>query len=237
MFTTLLPMLAILQILQALIMHNNDYVNDVGEQNWTPLYHAVSKCHIEIVNYLLKNKADVTVRTEKGLNVYHCAANKGSLQILQTLIMHNNDYINDVDKQNWTPLYHAVSEGHIEIVNYLLKNKADVTVRTEKGLNVYHRAANKGSLQILQALIMHNNDYINDVDKQNWTPLYHAVSEGHIEIVNYLLKNNADVTVKNDQGWNVYHQAAYNGNLKIMMALSGRLRHVQNTLNLMTCQT
>ena len=90
------------------------------------------------------------------------------------------------DAKNWTPLYYAVSEGHIEIVNYLLSNKADVTVKTDQGWNVYHLAANKGHLQILQALVMHNNDYVNDVDNKNCTSLYHAVTEGHLEIVNYL---------------------------------------------------
>ena len=208
-----------LQILQTLIMHNNDYVNDVGRSNWTPLYHAVYNGHIEIVNYLLSNKADVTVKTDEGWNVYRLAANKGHLQILQTLIMHNNDYVNDVGRSNWTPLYHAVYNGHIEIVNYLLSNKADVTVKTDEGWNVYRLAANKGHLQILQTLIMHNNDYVNDVGRSNWTPLYHAVYNGHIEIVNYLLSNKADVTVKTDEGWNVYRLAANKGHLEILQAL------------------
>ena len=63
--------------------------------------------------------------------------------------------LNKTDKLSWTPLYHAVSNGHIEIVNYLLSNKADVTAQTDVGVNVYHLAADKGNLQILQALIMH----------------------------------------------------------------------------------
>ena len=133
--------------------------------------------------------------------------------------MHNNHYINDVNKKNWTPLHYAVSKGHLEIVNYLLSNQADVTVQIDDGWNVYLMAAYDGNVQIMQALILHNNDYINDVNKKNWTPLHYAVSKGHLEIVNYLLSNKADVTVQNDDGWNVYHIAAYNGNLKIMMAL------------------
>ena len=209
-----------LKILQAISMHNNDYVNDGDETNWTPLYHAVANGHIEIVNYLLSIKADVCVKTVKGSNVYHRAANIGNLQILQAIIMHNNDYVNDGDKTNWTPLYHAVANGHIEIINYLLSIKADVCVKTVKGNNVYHRAANIGNLQSLQAIIMHNNDYVNDVDKMNRTPLYHAVSNGQIEIVNYLLSNKADVSVKADEGWNVYHRAANNGRLKILQAIS-----------------
>ena len=156
-----------------------------------------------------------------GKKFRHAAASKGYLQVLQALIMHNNDYVNDVDKMqwHWTPLYHAVFKGHIEIVNYLLSIKADVTVKSDKRWNVYHAAASKGYLQILKALIMHNNDYVNDVDKNNWTPIYHAVSNGHIEIVNYLLSIKADVSVSTKQGWNVYHSAANNGNLVIMMAL------------------
>ena len=206
-----------LQILQVLIMHNNDYVNDVDKENVTPLYHAVCKDNIEIVKYLLKNEADVTVKVE-SLNVYHIAASNGYLQILQALIMHNNDYVNDVDKKNSTPLYHAVCKDNIEIVNYLLKNEADVTVKVES-FNVYHIAANNGYLQILQALIMHNNDYVNYVSKENLTPLYHAVCKDNIEIVKYLLNNKADVTVKTDRGWNVYHLAAYNDSLQILQVL------------------
>ena len=208
-----------LQILQALILHNNDHINDVNKNNWTPLHCAVSKGHLEIVNYLLSNKADVTVQTDEGWNIYRMAACDGYLQILQALIMHNNDYVNDVNKNNWTPLHCAVSKGHLQIVNYLLSNKADVTVQICEGRNVYHMAACDGYLQILQALILHNNDYINDGDKNNITPLNYAVHKGHLEIVIYLLSNKADVTVQTDDGWNVYHIAAYNGNVQIMQAL------------------
>ena len=188
-------------------------------QNWTPLYHAVYTGNIEMVDYLLSNKVDVTVKTNTSWNVYHLAANNGYVEILQALVMHNNDNVNDVDKKKWTPLYHAVHNGHIEIVNYLLSNKVDVTIKTETGWNVYHLAANNGYLEILQALVMYNNDNVNDVDKKKWTPLYHAVYKGHIEMVNYLLSNKADVTVKTWNGSNVYHSAAFNGNLEIMMAL------------------
>ena len=208
-----------LHILQSLVMHNNDYVKGVDKMNCTPLYHAVFKGHIEIVNYLLRNKADVTDKIDQDWNISCLAASKGYFQILQALVMHNNDYVNNVDTINCTPLYYAVSEGHLEIVNYLLSNKADVSVSTNQGINVYHKASNKGYLHILQSLIMHNNDYVNVVDKKNWTPLYHATFEGHTEIVNYMLRKKADVTVKTDKGWNVYHLAARKGYMQILQAL------------------
>ena len=141
-------------------------------EHWTPLYHAVSEGQIEIVNYLLKNKADVTIKNDQGGNVYHEAAHNGYLQILEGLIIHNIDYVNDVDKLNMTPLYQAVAAGQIEIVNYLLNNKADVTIKADQGWNIYHCAAQEGYLQILEALIRHNSDYINEVQNMNWTPLY-----------------------------------------------------------------
>ena len=89
----------------------------------------------------------------------------------------------------------------------MLSNKVDVTVKTETDSNVYHYAAYNGYLEFLQALVMHNNDNVNDVDKKNWTALYHGVYKGNIEMVNYLLSNKVNVTVKNETGWNVYHGA------------------------------
>lgn len=37
--------------------------------------------------------------------------------------------VNVVDKNGQTPLFYAARQGHLEVVKYLLKNKANVLIR------------------------------------------------------------------------------------------------------------
>ena len=46
--------------------------------------------------------------------------------------------INNQDNDGNIPLHRAASMGHVEIVNLLLKYKADVTIRTKAELTALH---------------------------------------------------------------------------------------------------
>ncbi|XP_069475491.1 ankyrin repeat domain-containing protein 13A [Ambystoma mexicanum] len=75
-----------------------------------------------------------------------------------------------------------------------------------------------------------NNDYtsleqelgetnIDKLDPRGRTPLHLAVSLGHLESARVLLKNKANVTIENLQGWSVLHEAISTGDPEMVQTI------------------
>lgn len=114
----------------------------------------------------------------------------------------------DVNAKNTdgrTPLHYAVDIGNLEMVNVLLKNKADVTQTTSQGHTPLHIAAVKDSTEIAEALLQHmshdkSNDFINAQTLDGSTSLHLAARSGNSDMVKFLLKRGAIYNIHNDQG-------------------------------------
>ena len=124
--------------------------------------------------------------------------------------------MNDVDNKNFTALLLAVQQNNADVVKYLLVKEAYVAIKTDIGRSVYHAAAFRGYIGILQLLVTHGKVHLNDVDNKNFTALYWAVQQNHADVVKYLLSKEADVAIKTDIGRSVYHSAAYYGYIGVL---------------------
>lgn len=77
----------------------------------------------------LVNKLD-----EDGLGLIHWAADRGSPEVLNTIISFGAD-VNLIDSDMQTALHYAASCGHLDCIKVLLKNRADVNVKDSDGLD------------------------------------------------------------------------------------------------------
>lgn len=105
------------------------------EGGLTPLHCAALSClrknvgaeklrHVgDVVDELLKNKADVRAVTEKGWTPLHCAAFSGNEAAVRKLLAVNDIDVNPVTENDWTPLHFAVLNGHANVVSHLLACK------------------------------------------------------------------------------------------------------------------
>ncbi len=117
-----------------------------------------------------------------------------------------------------SPLFLASSKGHTEIVSMLLSKKAKVNLKLKDGCTALYAASKNGHAEIVD-LLLRNNAEVNVKTENGWTPLYDgklikilelffililfllkASQEGHVKIVELLLRNNADVNVKLKDG-------------------------------------
>jgi ankyrin repeat protein len=70
-----------------------------------------------------------------------------------------------------------------------------------------HDAAKTGNLVKVKTLLKDNPDLVVDRDKSGWTPLHWAAQNGHKDVVESLLANNAEVNARNSNGDTPLHDA------------------------------
>ncbi|QBR83547.1 ankyrin repeat domain-containing protein [Legionella israelensis] len=132
----------------------------------------------------------------------------GSLTKVQEAIDNGADV--NLVRRGITPLFIACRHGHIEIVDYLLQNKAKINQLTTSNhddqdiLNTFNRAIGLAQyIDLLDniigsALLLVDKDHLSDsvLIKQGISPLFIAAYYHHDEIVDLLLKNGAKIGVK-----------------------------------------
>lgn len=92
----------------------------------------------------------------------------GHLKELTTWLLANQPNVDRISGR--TPLHLAASEGHKDVVRFLLDNDANVNARDNKGRTPLHDAASGGFLHVVELLLANNADInarteLNIVDK------------------------------------------------------------------------
>ncbi len=64
--------------------------------------------------------------------------------MLQFVLLHRVVDVNAIDDEKLTPLHFAAENGHLEVVNELLKMEADMKARDDIGDTPVHKAAEEG---------------------------------------------------------------------------------------------
>src|ERR1017187_576289 len=122
----------------------------------------------------------------------HDAAWAGDLEKVKTLLKNNSNLVFSQNENGFTPLHCAAFNGHKNVAELLLANKAGVNTNENHGATPLYLAAQKGHKD-LAALLLGNEADVNAVEKEfNWTPLHKATFNGHKDVVELLLAHGAE---------------------------------------------
>jgi ankyrin repeat protein len=170
--------------------------NSIDSPGFTPLHIAVRNMSLETVEFLLSRGADITAK----------------------------------DSNQWTPLHLAnqIREnqkpaGIETIIDSILSSHGIKYANSvnDKGVSHFHIACTRDNPKIVQHFLQYEVD-INSCGPSNssifafFTALHYAVYYNCIQVVELLLNHNADVNVKNKEGWTPLHLAATHGHSKIV---------------------
>ena len=147
----------------------------------------------------------------------------GNLPALKDLITKKELNPNEVkDSSGLTLLHLACQHGHLNIVQYLIKNqKCNAETTTPNGRTPLHIACKSGHLHILKCLIADHKCDPHCTDNDGYTPLHAASENGNIETVKYLItEQGCDPQVVDSIGNTPLHYASESGHLHIVQDLT-----------------
>jgi ankyrin repeat protein len=179
---------------KTLIAHGNalDAENAQGE---TALHLAVKHGHKRIVLVLLAHEVNVNAQTSAGDTPLHYAAERGRSEIVEMLLVHGVD-VHARNSQRWTFLPLARGEADSERLAFLNVAGGKESTERNRGETPLHRAAQSGSAQTVQLLLVHGAE-VNARNLYNGqSPLHLAASSGNPAVVSLLLEHGAEVDVR-----------------------------------------
>ncbi|XP_026504516.1 ankyrin repeat domain-containing protein 7 isoform X6 [Terrapene carolina triunguis] len=135
---------------------------------------------------------------EKELGKLHRAAAGGDLGKLQQLLKKHN--INQLDKENRTPLHLACANGHSDVVTYLVDNKCKLNLCDNDNRSPLMKAVQCQQEKCATMLLEHGADP-NLVDVNSNTALHLAAQTANISLVVQLLEYNAHIDSQNKEGY------------------------------------
>lgn len=183
--------------------------------NWTPLMYAAKYNQYEAVQWLLNHHADPNQCLENGYNPLYTASENNRTDILNALL---NAFANpNKNFKDWTPLHHAADTGKIQILNELLNFKADPNLPGPQNQTALYFTINNNHEDCALSLLKHKADPNQEVN--GWPPLYLATAKNATQVVQELLKLQANPNQKMKDGWTPLHSAADTGKTPILNEL------------------
>ena len=139
-------------------------INPTRSADHIPLNLACQYGSAAIVRQMLRYGPEMLPDAE-GLFPQHLVARFGGAdEILQML----KEYGVNMDQQDklyqWTPIFHAASEGHLHCLQQLLQFHVKAGVRDEKGLSAMYYAAWEGHLDCMQRLAQEDAEEAEPID-------------------------------------------------------------------------
>lgn len=177
---------------------------------------AIESRDLQEVTRILNEGFDINSVNQDGQTALHLAAEKGFLEIVQSLIDMGAN-IDCKDFYKYTPLHFAANE-HKEITRLLIERGANPNIINNERQSALTIAMNKGNNEICLELLKSNLITADTVNYSNFlykAPLYYASRSGDLEMVELLMQKGADVKFCDSKGLSSLHVAVQKGHKDI----------------------
>ncbi|XP_022243393.1 transient receptor potential cation channel subfamily A member 1-like, partial [Limulus polyphemus] len=202
-------------------------LNTWDAQQMTPLHYAAMFNHEDLVEYLVKEGADMKAIDKEGRSVLLNATTRGAWKAMRKLLQMGAN-VHHKDKLNRNLLHHLVFYcGSMD--DFILRLKEEYRTELAKlvnekdsfGCTPTHYASRKGKLQITKILLEFGAQ-INVKNNELQSPLHLAAKFGHYHIICYMLQMTENYIVINDpdgNGMTPLHIASENGHTHVVQLL------------------
>ncbi|CAL1716125.1 unnamed protein product [Somion occarium] len=190
-------------LVRSLVTQDPDLVNSTDSDGRTPLHWAASSGSLEIVRFLIDQKAEVDPTDHSGWTPLHIAVSAGHEDVVRELLGAGADVKKSNDK-GLTALHYAASKSRVDIGKILVARGADINAKDKANQTPLHRAATTGSTGFLNVLLHPPEGApktrLNTGDRVGNTPLHLAMESAHAEAACLLIEAGADRSRENVEG-------------------------------------
>ncbi|XP_067678573.1 ankyrin-1-like [Haliotis asinina] len=205
-----------IETVEYILSQNMLDINSRGFQKMNPLMNAALMGHREVIKLLVSKGADVLQLDLGGDNILHYACRGGHIETVEYILSQNMLDINSRGFQKMNPLMRAALMGHREVIKLLVSKGADVLQLDLGGDNILHYACQGGHIETVEYILSQNMSDINSRGYRKMTPVMSAGQEGHKEVVELLVENNADLSLVNNGNNNILHLVCQQGRLEMV---------------------
>lgn len=175
-------------------------INALDEQGKTPLIYAIEKNDSPLFDFLVTNKADISISDADGNTPFFVAIqSKKDIVFLEQLVSKKLDVFNSKNDKGESPLQFALQTKNIDLVKFLLKRGASIPeTNNETNVSLLWFALEHNDFDFFKDLIKKGADI--EEFKKNETPLLHAVKTNKKEWIELLLSLGANPMKDNSLG-------------------------------------
>ena len=177
------------------------------------LVDAAKNQDLQQVRALLNGHPDVNVRSEDGSTALLWAAHWNDLPTAELLVRAGAD-ANAANDFRMTPLSQACTNRSAEFVDLLLKAGANPDTPIGTGETPLMTCARTGGADAVRMLLVHGANVNAKEPTQNQTALMWAAAQQHSNVVQVLIKANADLQAHSKSGFTALHFAARMGDME-----------------------
>ncbi len=172
----------------------------------------------EIADYLVKHKAELNTMNDKGISPLKFACLKHRLDLVHLLLDSGADPdLTDPETES-TALHFAAELGMPLIVRTLIQQEANPNKKNKFGQTPLILATQKKQIKVVFDLLHYKANIHCQAEDQRY-PLYFAIESQFDDMVELLMKHEADPTLKGPKDWTCLHLAASLNRKKIFPIL------------------
>lgn len=189
LFAVLLPEAGSAEVVSYLLASGAN-ANQQSPEGDIPLHRAAQDGRADVVEALLRAKANVAARDKVGCTALHLARNADVARAL----LGGGAQADGRTRSLATPLHYAAKAGRADVIRVLLAAGASPIALDEDGNQAIHLAVEMRHVQALNALLDGGADPNSPMGYWRSTPLYMAVKNRDLATINVLLSRGACVS-------------------------------------------
>lgn len=192
--------------IQSILTVFPNIIKQCHDRGFNPLSAIIAGNQLDLIDFFISKGANVHFTDEAGNTVLHTAVEKNNIAALKMLEDRGSrlDVVNT--KNGFSLLHHAISQGHLEVVQFLVQKGLLLNDTTQEDVSSIHLAAECNQFAILRYLLEQQPGVdINKLDNDQNTMLHYAAENGNQEMVALLCERGANVNIKNKSGKTPLH--------------------------------